>query len=239
MVQGIQTKLEARPGTEDLRKDLLENARKGLQELLQEAQRQGNPDQTLVWTYFRMGDVDQVLGNTLAAKKEYASGSDIAVQTRGGRPEQFPSPKRPGHQLHQPRQYRAAVGPDAGGPRLLSESIGDPAASGGGRPQGCQGPTRPEHQLRTARRRDEAFGPDAEALDFYRKASAIRQRLADADTTNVQAQSDLSVACERLGDVTMQLGQTQEALDFYQKSKAIRAAAGGRRPQECPSPTQP
>ena len=231
MVQGIQTKLEARGGTEDLRKDLLENARKRVQELLHEAERQGNPDQTLVWSYFRMGDVDQIIGDTLAAKKEYTSGSDLAVQLAAADPDSSSALSDVGisyinlgmisQQLGQTpealdyyqkalavRQRRVALDPkDAKAQRGLSvsyEKLGDVSMQ---------------------------LGKTQDALDFYQKALPIRQTLADADATNLQAQFDLSVACEKLGNVAMLLGQAQEALDFYQKDAAIRERLAGTDPK--------
>ncbi len=223
MVQGIQTKLEVRPDTEDLRRDLLENARRRVQELLQEAQRQGNPDQTLVWTYFRMGDVDQVLGDTLAAKKEYTSGSDLAIKLAEAAPHDSSAQSDLGigyinlgniaqqlgqtqealddyHKALLVRQQRAEADPkDSKAQRGLSinyELLGDVT---------------------------KRMGRSDEALDFYRKSSAICQQLADADATNLQAQYDLGVIYERLGDATLALGRTHEALDFYQKCSSIRA----------------
>ena len=67
----IQSLLENRPGTQDLRRALLEKARTGLKKILDEARKQGSPDQTLIVSHFRMGDIEQQLGNTLAAQKEY------------------------------------------------------------------------------------------------------------------------------------------------------------------------
>src|SRR5262249_54056032 len=58
MVHGIQKKLETSPGTLALRKDLLEKARAGLRKLIDEAERHGEPDSTLVWAHLRMGDVE-------------------------------------------------------------------------------------------------------------------------------------------------------------------------------------
>jgi serine/threonine protein kinase/tetratricopeptide (TPR) repeat protein len=77
-VFGIQTKLENNPGTQELRKQLLETARAGLKKVLDDARRQGTPDSTLVWSHFRMGDVELALGNTPAAEKEYQAGYELA-----------------------------------------------------------------------------------------------------------------------------------------------------------------
>ncbi len=222
LVQGIQTKLEVRPTTEDLRKDLLENARKRVQQLLHEAERQGNPDQTLVWSYFRMGDVDQVIGDTLSAKKEYTSGSELAEKLAAADPNNSSALSDLGisyinlggiaQQLGQTqealddyqkalavRQHRVELDPkDAKAQRGLSisfERLGDVTLQ---------------------------LGRTQDALDYYRKMLAIRQTLCEADPADIPAQYALSVSYERLGDVTLQLGQTQDALDFFQKERAIR-----------------
>ena len=222
MVQGIQTKLEARPGTQDLRKDLLENARKRVQELLQEAERQGNPDQTLVWSYYRMGDVDRVIGDTPAAKKEYTSGSDLAVKLAAADPSNSSAQSDMGvgyinlgnitQQTGQTqealawyqkalaiRQHRVELDPkDAKAQRGLSinyELLGDVTVQ---------------------------LGRTQDVLDFYRKAAAILEHLAEAEPKDLQAQSDLAVIDERLGDATERLGHASEALGFFQKEQAIR-----------------
>ena len=156
MVQGIQTKLETRPGTEDLRKDLLENARKRVQELLQEAERQGNPDQTLVWSYFRMGDVDQVLGDTLAAKKEYASGSELAVKLAAADPSNSSAQSDLGISYINLGNIAQQLGQTQEAIDYYHKALAIRQHRVEARSQGRQGPTRPEHQLRVARRRDAA-----------------------------------------------------------------------------------
>ncbi len=65
------------------------------------------------------------------------------------------------------------------------------------------------------------LGQTQDALDFYQKSMAIRTRLADADPKNVQAQRNLSVSYERLGNVTQRLDQTTQARDYYRKAVEI------------------
>jgi eukaryotic-like serine/threonine-protein kinase len=220
-VQDIVTRLEKRPDLQDLRKDLLKNAQNHLQKLVQEPDRQGNPDQTLVWSYFRLGDVDQVLGETQAAKEDYKSGYEHAEQLVQADPNSSSALSDLGisyinlgaidEQLGQTqealdyyqkalqiRQRRAALDPqDAKAQRGLSisyEKLGDLTRQ---------------------------MGKTHDELDYYRKSVAIRETLAEADKTKLQAQYDLSVAYEKLGDVTLQLGQKQDALDYCQKDAAI------------------
>jgi tetratricopeptide (TPR) repeat protein len=64
-------------------------------------------------------------------------------------------------------------------------------------------------------------GQAKDALDYYQKCMQIRQRLAEADPKNAQAQRDLCVSFNSLGGVAMILGQARDALDYYQKSRQI------------------
>ena len=49
------------------------------------------------------------------------------------------------------------------------------------------------------------------AVEHYRRALDEAEKLARADPANLQAQSDLAIACERLGTSLAQKGETEEA----------------------------
>jgi eukaryotic-like serine/threonine-protein kinase len=222
MVQGIQTKLEVRPGTEDLRMDLLENARKRVQELLQEAERQGNPDQTLVWSYFRMGDVDQVIGDTAAARKEYARAAELAEKLAAADPNNSSALSDQGISYINLGMIEQQLGQTQAAFEHYQKALAirkhrvelDPKD-----PKAQRGLSISYEKLGNVTMQ---LGRSQDALDFYRQAAMIRQALADADAANLQAQYDLSVILERLGNVTILLGQTSDAADFYRKDQAIR-----------------
>ncbi len=232
MVSGIQRKLATRPGTLALRKDLLENARKGLQRLLQEAEKQGNPDHTLVWSYFQMGDVERILGNTSAAKKQYASGyelaSKLAVADSGSAQAQRDlgvSYSRLGDvtlQMGQTQEaldfYRKALAVDE------SRAAADPEDAQVQRDQGYSYNKFGDAMFQ--------LGRAQEALDFYRRSLAIRERLAAADPGDLQVQRDLGVSYDNLGDVTFQSGRTQESLEFYEKGRAIAERLAAADPKD-------
>jgi len=61
------------------------------------------------------------------------------------------------------------------------------------------------------------------ALEHYKKALEIDQRLADADAErkSAQAQRDLAVSHDSLGDVYLELGDSQAALEHYQKGLEV------------------
>ncbi len=55
------------------------------------------------------------------------------------------------------------------------------------------------------------------AAQFYARAHDIAESLVAADPTNTQAQRDLSISYNKLGDVQLQLGDTPSALGNYQQ----------------------
>ena len=55
------------------------------------------------------------------------------------------------------------------------------------------------------------MGQKPESLNYYQKALPIRQRLAEADPKNAQAQRDLGFSCEKLGDALLSFGQRRGA----------------------------
>jgi tetratricopeptide (TPR) repeat protein len=77
---------------------------------------------------------------------------------------------------------------------------------------------------------DVSSGPDAGtspgavevARRLQERANAIFQALAKADPNNAQAQRDLSISYNKLGDVQLQLGATDKALGMYQKGLDVR-----------------
>ena len=218
MVFGIQTKLENRPGTQDLRKELLEQARVGLRTILDEARKRGTPDRTLVWSHFRMGDVERQLGNTLAAEKEFRAGHEISQRLAYAAPTNAETQRdlsvgyiKIGDIVQQLGQthdsldfYRKAL--------EIRQRLAD------------ADPTNDQTQRDLSVSYDNLgdatlkLGQTEAALHFYLKAKEARLRLADADTKNAQAQRDLSLSYLKLGDVTLQRDQTESALDYYRKA---------------------
>jgi class 3 adenylate cyclase/tetratricopeptide (TPR) repeat protein len=60
------------------------------------------------------------------------------------------------------------------------------------------------------------------AMESYRKALEIAQRLSDANLTDAQAQRDLSVSVNKIGDMRARTGDVQGALESYRKGLEIR-----------------
>jgi tetratricopeptide (TPR) repeat protein len=221
MVFAIQKKLETRSGTQDLRKDLLENARRGLRTLLREAERQGNPDSTLVWSHLRMGDVELILGHTQAARQEYETGHGLAQSLAQAGPRNAQAQRDLNASFNKLGNVALQMGKTKEALTYYRKGL-----------EVCQflaqaDPTNAEAQ------RDLSISfnllgdvmvqlsKTKEALEFYEKDLEISQRLAQADPKNVQAQRDLSFSFEKLGNVMVQLGKTQEALEFYQKRLGV------------------
>ena len=65
-------------------------------------------------------------------------------------------------------------------------------------------------------------GSLVQALEIYRGASAIADRLAKVDPANAGWQRDLSVSREKIGDVLIELGNLPDALESFKVALAIR-----------------
>ncbi|HOU54992.1 MAG TPA: tetratricopeptide repeat protein, partial [Myxococcota bacterium] len=63
-------------------------------------------------------------------------------------------------------------------------------------------------------------GELGQAEAFYRKALALRERLAQ-DEADAQAQRDLSISYNKLGDLMLQRGELGQAEAFYRKALAL------------------
>jgi tetratricopeptide (TPR) repeat protein len=65
-------------------------------------------------------------------------------------------------------------------------------------------------------------GGSAEAKARYEKAYELALRVQQANPGNVQAEHNLSVAYNKLGDVCLRLGESQAARDWYRKGLEVR-----------------
>ena len=234
LVFGIQNKLESRPGTEDLRKELLEKARQGMQKLLPQAERQGNPDSTLMWSYLRMGDLEKVLGNTLAEKREYEAGCELAAKLAAADPQNTRA------QCDLTISYQ-----DVGDATLMlgdaekaigfyekAVAIDERLAAADAMNSRVQ--FRLSEDYKDLGNATLCLGRLEEARDFYRKSLALFEHVAAAEPNQPDVQLNFGLAYHKLGDVMMRLGHPSESLDFYEKSLAIverLAAADPRNPR--------
>jgi tetratricopeptide (TPR) repeat protein len=68
-----------------------------------------------------------------------------------------------------------------------------------------------------------ARGKLAEAEKWYRQSYELRRALAE-ETGAVESRRDLSVSCDRLGDVARARGKLDEAEEWYRQSYELRKA---------------
>jgi tetratricopeptide (TPR) repeat protein len=221
-VFGIQDKLRTRPGTLELSKDLLMLARTGMKKIIDDARKQGNADQTIVWSYLRLGDVELRLGNTAAAKAEYDAGHELAKSLAEADPKIVQAQHDLGISYNRLGDVTLQLGQTKEALEIYQKSLAVSQRLAETDPKNAQAQRNLSISFERLGNVTLLLGQTKEALNFYQKYSAITQRLAEADPRNAQAQHDLSISYERLGNVNLMLGQTQDALDFYQKSLAVR-----------------
>ena len=232
MVFGLQNKLASRPGTQDLRKDLLENARTGLQKLLKESENQGEPDRTLWASHIQMGKVDLVLGRTRPAQHEFQAALKVAELMEADNPKSARAQRDLGISLEklgdvalQLGQTREALDYYKRGLAIAEKlAADDPGDARAQRDLGIS--------LEGLGDVTQELGRPREALDYYKRELTIAQKLSADDPEDARVQRSLSISFNRLGDVTDKLGQTREALGYYKRGLAIAEKLAADDPED-------
>ncbi|MFN0050660.1 MAG: protein kinase domain-containing protein [Planctomycetales bacterium] len=221
MVFAIQEKLGSRPGTLEIRKSLLTSAQVGLKKLLAEAERHGNPDQKLVWSYFQMGYIEQLLGHHEAARQQLQAGHDLARRLADAKPDDNDAQRDVGvgllhlgdaclqlKQFEEAREFfQAKLQIDL---RLVAAV-----------------PGKVVHQrdlsLDYSRLGTVAlqFGQVAEAHALYQKKLQIARDIAENEPANDAYLRDGAVACELVGNSASYLQDFQRSLDAYREMHDI------------------
>lgn len=221
MIYAIQNKLASRPGTLDIRKELLSNARIGLKKLLAEAEKQSNPDRLLIGSHFQMGLIETTLGNNNEAKVEFQSALNLARKRLEANPNDLLALSDVGtalahlgdhakdrNQVDQAGEYyREKYDIDL---KLTSMEPNDP------RWQRMLG--------QTYRRLGEVAlfqNRVGDAKDYYQKRLDIFNAIAKANPDDRSVSRDIAIGYELLGDASGYQQKPQEALDHYLKANRL------------------
>ncbi len=70
------------------------------------------------------------------------------------------------------------------------------------------------------------------AREQYQKAYEMAKAFSEANPDDFQARRELTISYERLGNVSLQTGQTAKALEYYQKSLEMREELARSRPSD-------
>ncbi|MBX3398889.1 MAG: tetratricopeptide repeat protein [Gemmataceae bacterium] len=217
-VFGIQNQLENRPGTQDLRKTLLENARTGLAKILTDARKLGHPDETLVASQFLMGDVELQLGNTPAAMAEYQVGHDLVKGLSDVDPQNHRLQRDLSVSYNKLGDASLRLGRTAEAMSFYRQSLAITERLAAANPNDTEAQRDLGVNYNKLGNVSLQQGLPAEAAVYYRQYKALTERLAASDPKNAVIQRDLSYSYNNLGDVTLQLGQSADAANFFQKS---------------------
>ena len=75
-------------------------------------------------------------------------------------------------------------------------------------------------------------GDTVAAIPFFQKGLEVKRALAKADPNDLQAQRDLAVMYNRLGDLHLRLGAAYKRLKVYQKVLALSQAMATADPND-------
>lgn len=221
MVHGIQNKLANRPDTQDVRKELLENAQKGLQVLLKNESRGDRGDSALNWAHFRNGDIFRTLGNSALALQQYRMGYDRAK----AQCEVNPNLVTAQHDLCVALQRLGEITQQMGNPSAAleyyqqSHAIRERLAKS--EPENLLNQRNLLISFNSLGMLSRQLGQVTNAREYHRQNLEISERLANADPMNVEAQLDLIRALENLGDLSLQLSNVSDALNYYRRDLEV------------------
>ena len=224
MVNSIQSKLFQRPGTQELRIELLTTARTGLQQLLKESERAGNPDSTLVRAYYRMGEVELSLGNSAAAEKEYQVGYQLALKLAAEKPDEI------GLQIELSQGWKKLGLVDLKQGRTqpalvrFQESLKIAEQLRIAHPQNVDVARDLADSLDSLGDGHRQLGQRDTALKFFERGMKLKEDVLAVNTRLVYSKLDMLMSYERIGLMNRELGHHQAALDCFQISAAIAEA---------------
>jgi len=221
-VRAIEGNLKSEIATRKARRELFENVRAGLRELLLEAERYGNPDQTILWVYLLLGQVEMSLGDMQAAQKQYRTGNEVAHKLVEADPNNVEARRNLSLTYDRLGEVSLKMGQttearDAYHEKLqIDRKLADANHN--------QSDDRRElstdyEKLGTVSLR---LGQIAEAREFFRKAVEVFQNLADRASGQIQPQRELAARYEMLGDKLLHLEQSQEHFRFYSEGLQVR-----------------
>jgi tetratricopeptide (TPR) repeat protein len=223
VVDRIHARLKGSPNQQELRKDLLNEALEGLQEVDRAADT-AEADHATIRALVELGDIfrDIEVGGLAEARKLYERAKELARGLAGADPRSAQAQSdlslaltRVGDVLLRQGETKAALDSYKEGlgiSRQLAEAD--------------RGSALAQRELAVAliKLGDVQLqqGETKAALDSYQESLGVFRQLAAADRRSTLARRDLALCLERVGDVQLRQGKTKETLDTYQESLGIR-----------------
>jgi serine/threonine-protein kinase len=222
LVFDVQEKLMNRPGTQQLRKALLNTALAGLERLAKDAEKTQDTDHTTAFAHLMMGDIfTQIDGQISRAQDEYQRGHLLYMRLSAN-PRDLEAQHRLALSYSKLGDVTLHLGQTQDARRYFEQGLeivvrlaaDDPKDVGAQRELAVAYEHLGDLSLRLDQTQD--------ARRYFQKDLEVTQRLAVANPKDARAQRDLAFAYNKLGDLSLQLGQGRDALRSYQQGLDLR-----------------
>lgn len=221
MVGGVQDKLDNRPATQELRKELLLKGRAGLQKILANSSQQTRPDRTLFIAHMNLGDLEKSLGNTAGAAAEYRAGHEVIqrlIETNG------PS-KRYANDLAMSHSRLGDISAKIGKSAEALEHFkkGHEVSVKVLRDNPNDATALFQRNALASRLLDQGLDPGEklDGLDFYRRILTDFETLAANAPDDADLRRNLGAVHFKMGDVFLERNRAGDAFASFQKGTAI------------------
>ncbi len=200
VVNVLDERLKSVPALKEFRKELLERAKKGLQQVSREGDTIGRIDHGTIWVHLKLGDISlEMDGDTRWAWAQY----ELAHRLAKKRADAEPTDTQAQRDLSVAHEKQGNVRLQMGDPEAALASYQASFAIAANLVS--------LDLSNVERQRDLSVGHQKlgdvqlklrnynSALQAYKASLGIRKKLSDIDPSNVERQRDLSVAHQRLG----------------------------------------
>ena len=204
VVSKIDARLKNRPDLQNLRKELLNQAKEGLSKVARAADTAGQIDHQTIWVHIELGDILLVIdGTTTEAKKQYELAHTLAKRLAAADPSNASAQRDLSVSLERIGDVQEAQGDLKGALASYQECLklsqqlaaADPSNASAQRVLSSS-----HHRIGNLLTMQ---GNVQGAQASYQEGLKINRQLAAADPSNANAQRDLSVSHGKIGEVQL------------------------------------
>ncbi len=229
LIDKVQKQLDDAPGNQQLKKELLQTAMTGLNQVAQRAEKSGATGATMAAAHMKLGLIYKQLGQTEEAWKQFMRCHEITQARLQAKPDHDARKSNVAatltvlaemsQDLH--RDMNAALDYYKQALEMREELFRHPHAG-----DGELDPTVVKQGLAEAYTRVGTtifrLGNPADANEYFHKAVELRQALAEAAPDNSAIQQDLARSYHALGEMYFRLNRITDAREHYGKSLELR-----------------
>lgn len=220
----VQQRLRDAPELQSVRVELLSTAIRGLEDLVQHAERSADVGRSLAAAYLQIGDLALLTGQSDRARRQYERGLECCERLLANAPDNPHGRRSVAITLGKLGDVRRRLG-DLQAARddylrglEITQALADIDP---GNPKAWQGLSIAHGKLGDLERQ---MGDLPAAKEHYQRSLELALAASNASPTSKRTRRSLSIAYSKLGDIHRHLGDPEAARDCYRRSADLAQA---------------